>query len=318
MGRGAGAWASAAARAAGLASDRPELWIPGSLASLAFLGWLPFLLAVVSVPSAADLEFFGASLATSSGWPLNAVLLVTSAVLVLLAASVFVASGEAALQRRIDRLLNHAAPRRSLDDATARLWVVQLVAALPTLVALGVTVAGIAAVAPGEYQSPDIGGTVLVRIGVDVWPQLAITAVAVVLGIAYGAGSQRAAVRSTRSLAAALVAGAVDLARHPAARMSLAGASLAALLGWLAVSWFVLQLLWRPIGAAMASGRVLESGTPLLLVGFVAVWLCLVVAGGALHGWASAWWSLELEELAGGAAASQPPGAASARMEETD
>jgi len=35
---------------------------------------------------------------------------------------------------------------------------------------------------------------------------------------------------------------------------------------------------------------------PLLLVGFVAIWLCLVAAGGALHGWAATWWSLELEE----------------------
>jgi len=273
---------------------------------------------VVSVPSAADLEFFGASLATSSGWPLNAVLLVTSAVLVLLAASVLVASGEAALLRRIDRLMNHATPGRSLDDATARLWIVELVAALPTLVGVGVAVVGIAAAAPAEYQSPDIGGTVLVRILVDVWPQLAITAVAVVVGIAYGAGAQRAAVGSSRSLGAALLAGGVDLVRHPVARICLAVASLAALLGWLVVSWFVLHLLWRPIGAAMAAGRALESGTPLLLVGFVAVWLCLVVAGGALHGWASAWWSLELEEPAGGAAAMQLPGAEAPDQEETD
>ena len=29
----------------------------------------------------------------------------------------------------------------------------------------------------------------------------------------------------------------------------------------------------------------------LLLVGFVAIWLCLVLAGGALHAWSAATWS---------------------------
>ena len=32
----------------------------------------------------------------------------------------------------------------------------------------------------------------------------------------------------------------------------------------------------------------------LLLVGFVAIWLCLVLAGGAVHTFVAAWWSLEL------------------------
>ena len=35
------------------------------------------------------------------------------------------------------------------------------------------------------------------------------------------------------------------------------------------------------------------SHTLLLLVGFVAIWLCLLLGAGALHAWASAWWSLE-------------------------
>jgi hypothetical protein len=300
--------------AAGIAADRAELWVPGGLASLAFLGWLPFLLAVVSIPTPGDLAFFGAGLATSASYPLNIVLLVGSAGMVLVAASILVASGEAALQRGVDRVLQRDRSPRSLDDAAARLWIVQVVAALPALAALGLTALGIVAVAPGEYQSPDIGGPLLLRIARDVWPELAVAAAAVVVGVAFGAAAQRAAVGvPRRSLAAAIAAGAVAVVRHPVRRLGLAITTLALLAGWLAATWFGLQLLWGPIGRSMAGGHLGEAWMPLLLVGFVAIWLCLVAAGGALHGWASAWWSLELADLD-----SRRPGAPDQPSEETD
>jgi hypothetical protein len=291
-------WARNAVTAAGIAADRAELWVPGGLASAAFLGWVPFLLAVTSLPTPGDLAFFGAGLATSASYPLNIVLLVGSAGLVLVAASILVASGEAALQRAIDRVLHRDLPVRSLDDAAARLWLIQLVAALPTLAALGLTALGIVSVAPGEYQSPDIGGPLLVRIARDVWPLLAVAAAAAVVGVAFGAAAQRAAVGlPRRSLAAAIAVGAAAVIRQPVRRLGLAIATLAVLAAWLAATWFLLALLWRPIGRSMAGGHLGEAWMPLLLVGFVAIWLCLVAAGGALHGWASAWWSLELADL---------------------
>jgi hypothetical protein len=33
-------------------------------------------------------------------------------------------------------------------------------------------------------------------------------------------------------------------------------------------------------------------------VGFTAIWLCLLAAGGALQAWISTWWSIELREVA--------------------
>ncbi len=307
-------WVRNAVTAAGIAADRAELWVPGGLASVAFLGWLPFLLAVISIPTPGDLAFFGAGLASSASYPLNIVLLIGSAGLVVIAASILIASGEAALQRTIDRVLRRDGSPRSLDDAAARLWVVQVVAALPALAALGLTALGIVAVAPGEYQSPDIGGPLVVRIARDVWPQLAVAAAAALVGVAFGAAAQRAAVGlPRRSLAAAIAVGAGAVVRHPVRRLGLAITTLVVLAGWLAASWFGLELLWRPIGRAMAGGHLGEAWMPLLLVGFVAIWLCLVAAGGALHGWASAWWSLELADLD-----SRGPDAPDQPSEETD
>jgi len=307
-------WAGSARAAAGIAAERAELWLPGGLAAIAFLGWLPFLLAVVPVPSAGDLAFFAASLATSPSYPVNVVLLFASAGLVALAASILVASGEAALLRAIHRVLGRPLADRSIDAAAARLWIVQVVAALPALVAIGLALLRIAAVAPGEYQSPDIGGPLGVRIALDAWPQLTIAAVAVVVGIAFGAAAQRSSVGLPgRSLAAAIVVGAVAVVRHPLRRLGLAVVTLAVLAGWLAGTWFLLRVLWQPLGQAMAAGRLADAGMPVLLVGFVAIWLCLVAAGGAVHAWASAWWSLELADPD-----PRGTGTPGARAEETD
>ena len=53
-------------------------------------------------------------------------------------------------------------------------------------------------------------------------------------------------------------------------------------------------VLWAPI-----ESRLSEEGfgvaVVLLLVGFVAIWLCLVLAGGALHAWGSVSWTRLLE-----------------------
>lgn len=269
---------------------------------------------MVSVPSPGDLAFFVAGLATSPSYPVNVVLLLASAGLVVVAASILVATGEATLLRAIDRILGRPPAGRSIDDASARLWIVQVVAALPALAAIAVALLRIAAVAPGEYQSPDIGGPLVVRIVLDAWPEIAVSAVAIVAGVAYGAAAQRAATGwPRRSLAVALAAGAVAIRRHPFRRLGIALITLVVLAGWLAGTWFVLRMLWRPIGDAMAAGHLGDAGIPVLLVGFVAIWLCLVAAGGAVHGWASAWWSLELADTD-----PRDPGTPGAAAEETD
>jgi hypothetical protein len=63
--------------------------------------------------------------------------------------------------------------------------------------------------------------------------------------------------------------------------MRLAFAGLAALL---------LRVLWAPIEERLALNGI-DPAAMLLLVGFVAIWLCLVLAGGALHAWGSVSWT---------------------------
>ena len=47
------AWLARAGIAARLAADHGELWVPAALAWVAFLGWLPFVLAVARPPTRA-------------------------------------------------------------------------------------------------------------------------------------------------------------------------------------------------------------------------------------------------------------------------
>jgi uncharacterized RDD family membrane protein YckC len=56
----------------------------------------------------------------------------------------------------------------------------------------------------------------------------------------------------------------------------------------------LLRVLWAPISVDLAAGHLVSAQILLLLVGFVAIWLALVLAFGALHAWVSTLWSLEL------------------------
>jgi hypothetical protein len=57
------------------------------------------------------------------------------------------------------------------------------------------------------------------------------------------------------------------------------------------VAALLLGVLWAPIEAELGARGDFAFATALLLVGFVAIWLCLVVAGGALHAWSATTWS---------------------------
>ena len=59
--------------------------------------------------------------------------------------------------------------------------------------------------------------------------------------------------------------------------------------------YLLLRILWSPVSLQLGEGQLGGPQTLLLLVGFVAIWLCLLVGIGALHVWASAWWTLALE-----------------------
>ena len=91
-------WLRRGLAAAQLAGDRSDLWPAGSLAWLAYLGWLP-LLVVLARPDPNDLAFFGVSIYTSSAFPWNLVALAAASVAIFVLLCVIAAAAEVALLR---------------------------------------------------------------------------------------------------------------------------------------------------------------------------------------------------------------------------
>jgi len=288
---GPGGWFRNAAEAARLAGDRPDLWLPGSLGSLSYLAWLPLVLTVAALPKASDLAFLGARVLSSGAFPWNILLLATLATIVVLIACLLAAFAAAALLRAA----GDGTADRSLTRETEVAFSVLLIAALPAVAISTALISGIAAVAPAEFGAPDIGGPLLLRIVRHLIPLLVTLAVFVLVGQALGAAALRRAVGpGAVSVGAALRGGVRDIAAQPRRRLGLAAASMLADLGALALATALLHVLWAPIRVELAAGQLVSPQALLLLVGFVAVWLALVLAFGALHAWVSAWWSLEL------------------------
>jgi hypothetical protein len=69
-----------------------------------------------------------------------------------------------------------------------------------------------------------------------------------------------------------------------------------------------LRVLWAPIEQRLALDGI-DVAAAFLLVGFVAIWLCLVLGGGALHAWGSVCWTRLL------VTAAEEPGTASPTAE---
>ena len=85
-----------------------------------------------------------------------------------------------------------------------------------------------------------------------------------------------------------------DVVRHPLRRLGLALSSFLADLLAVALAVALLRVVWAPIGVELAAGQLLTPAALLLLVGFVAIWLAVLLGFGALHVWVSTWWSLEI------------------------
>jgi hypothetical protein len=268
------AWMTAAIASARRVADWPELWLPGALGWVVSVGWIPLLLAVARLPTDAELTFLGARFVTSGAWPWNAVLAGVGLGIVVLVGFAVVAAANATLSAMIDGDAAIVARAR-------RLFTSALVAAAPTVVLLVLLVAVGASIAPGAFNAPEGGGAVL-RMLQELAPLLAALTAAVVLGAA---------------LAAVIGRGSGPLRGTPRLLVRLGGAGWAqAVIGigiqvvFLVLSALLLGVLWAPIGLELGGGRI-GVATVLLLVGFVAIWLCLVLAGGALHAWSATTWS---------------------------
>ena len=293
-------WLSAAARAARVA-ERPTTWIPGALAWVAVLGWLPLALAVVPPPTQSALTYFGAGMRTSGAWPLNLVLLVAGMLVIAGVAAVLAAVGNAVLLGRIER--------RAVEPADAgRVLGAAVVFGLPVVVGAGVMLVAVAAVAPSEFNRGGASLDPVVRTVMRIAPLVVFTLLVMFAGTVLGGMAGRLAVRD-RSLGA-------GLARTPRrARASGAAGGIHAVvsvvlaIGYLATAALLLRVLWAPIAVRLRGGETSDPGTIVLLVGFVAIWLCLVLGGGALHAWATATWS-HLDEMETASMDSRAPEAA--------
>ena len=285
------AWLRGARGAATLVGDRAELCLPGAIAAFAFLGWLPLIVAVAPLPRTSDLVFLGAGLVSSSIFPLNVLLIAAATSVVLLAACGAAAFGEAVVQRGLAD-----EPRSDpLREASASIYAVVLVAALPVGFAIVALAIGLAGIAPDQLTTPDISGSLAERVLADLAPYLVAVVAVLLLGQALGAAATRHVTGEGRlRLGAGLRAAMADILRRPARRVGIALTIAVADLLALTLTVFVMRTLWVPIGRDLAAGRLTSPTTTVLLVGFVAIWLGSVLAWGALHAWGTAWWSLEL------------------------
>jgi hypothetical protein len=274
-----------------MALDRPDLWLPASLGSLISLAWIPLVLTVAALPSAGNFAFLGAGLLGSSAYPWNVLLLAALATLAVLGACLLAGLAEAALLRAAGR----GTPARSLTRETEAAFSVLLIASLPVVAVATALISGIATVAPAEFGAPDIGGPLLLRILGHLVPLLVALVVFVVIGQAFGAVALRRAVGERAGPVGAALRGALwELVTRPLHRLGTSTASLLLDLAAVVLATALLRVLWAPIRVELAVGQLVSPQALLLLVGFVAVWLALVLAFGALHAWVSAWWSLEL------------------------
>jgi hypothetical protein len=284
-------WLGRGALAARLTANRSTLWVSGAVGALAYAGWLPVVLVVGSAPKTSDLAFLGADLYTSPLFPFNVLFLAFLFSLVVVIACTLAAMGETVLLRQ----LGDAPAGRPLGRDVGTLLSVILVAALPVAVAVGAAALGLASIAPEAFASPDIGGPLLVRLAGQLAPYLIGLAAALLVGQAWGACAMRRAVADRPpSLWAALIGGLGDLVARPGRRIGLALVGTLADLIAVLLAIGVLRILWSPIQGRLANGSPLDLAALPLLLGFVTIWLVLVLVAGLLHSWISTWWSLEL------------------------
>jgi hypothetical protein len=282
-------WLQRGAEAAQLASDRSDLWPAGSLAWLAYIGWLP-LVVVLGQPDSNDLAFLGVSLYTSSAFPLNVVALVAGAVALFGLLCLLAALAEVALMRSADA----STSQTSLGRMTVTAFAITLVSAMPAVLAATGVFAGLISVAPTVYQSPDIGTPVLLRLAAQLLPLLLLFVLGLLVGQAFGGIAIRRAHASGESVASSLAFSARRLIRMPWTWLGVAGAGMLADAISLLFTFSLLRVLWAPIGVSLADGLLAHPATLLLLLGFVTIWLALLLIAGALHVAVSAWWAMEL------------------------
>jgi hypothetical protein len=149
-------------------------------------------------------------------------------------------------------------------------------------------------VAPDAFQSPDTATPILLRLGGPLFPFVVLLVVALLAGQAFGGTALRTAHRaSSEPITAVLSESGRILVRRPWGPIGVVLVGLLLDLLVLIITTALLSVLWLPIEAALQAGRLATPETVLLLLGFVAIWLGLLLAAGAVHVAVSAWWAIE-------------------------
>ncbi len=286
------AWLRRGAAAASLAGERSDLWPAASLAWLAYLGWLPLLL-VVAPPRVQDVADLAVKLASSGSFPLNVVALSAAVVTGLMLLCLLAALGEVAVLRSLP-----AGAAGTASDArehpTLMALAVVLLATLPVLAAAAWLALSAAEVAPAVYGEPGPAATVPARLAARLIPQLVMLGIVAFAAQVIGGLALRQVLLGPGGGPALAIVGALRrVVRRPLSWLGVAA------VGWckdaflLLLTLVLLQVLWAPIGASLGPGLLSSPQSLVLLVGFVAIWLSLLLAGGALHAFVSAWWLAE-------------------------
>jgi hypothetical protein len=266
--------------AARTAADQTELWIPGAIVSFAFAGWVVFLAVVAAPADENDVLFLGIRLAASPWWPWNLVALVAAILSGIGTMLLAIAFGEVALQKGLSE--------RRRDEIPASVPRVMAALGLPGGAVL-VVAAGLVWVASPAFTEaftqPDRTAPYLLRVAAAAFPALLALAAAVVAAQAVGAVAVR------RPWRVALV----TLRRRAHRLVPQAAVTMALFLAAQLTTLMVLDALWRPLSERLAAGGLSEPSTPILLLGFVWIWLVLVILAGVIQVWIAAWWNRELE-----------------------
>jgi hypothetical protein len=274
-------WLSGALGAARLASDRADLWLPGSLPPFAAAGWIVLLLTVAPLPDAAAAAGFGLQILASPWWPWNAVVLLVAIASGLATLLLVVAFGEVALLLGLSD--GEAEPPPSVPRAMRAL----ALAALPVLAAAA-AFAWLAAPAVIDAVSlPDPSIALPVRILSVTWPLLVGLGAVILVAQAFGAAGLRRGRRGLRAI------GRLATRLLPQAAVTMG----VFVIGQLATA-LVLALLWRPLDTRLAVSGLDQPATIALLVGFVWIWLVLVILAGVVQAWTSAWWNAAMDARA--------------------
>lgn len=283
-----GDWLRGGVAAARLVADRADLWFPGAMVSFAAAGWLVLLVVVAAPPDQGDAVYVGVRLATSPWWPWNAVVLVaaiSAAVSALLGA---VAFGEVAL------MMGTTDPRDGTYVPTVPRAMSVLALALVPIGALAALLLWLAApLFEAAYFQADAETPYLARVLETAWPAVFILLVAIIVVQAFGAAALRRPGREGLGITW----------RHGARLIPQAAVTTGVFLAGQLMTGLVLVALWIPLGERLADGHLLELSTAVLLLGFIWIWLVLVILAGVVQAWISAWWTSALGAETGGSGA---------------